>query len=174
MSDFKDLAQKRRSIRQFSDREVSAEYVRLILRSALMSPTSCSRRDWQFVVTDDKTDIEKLSEAKDYGAKFLNSAPLVIAVLGTMQNECWIEDASIAAISMQYQAEDLGLGSCWAQISGRSLSDGTPANDVVRGILGIPDDMQVLCLIGIGHKAEDKKAQNEDKLKWENVHISKW
>ena len=175
MSTFKDLAQMRRSHRKFTAEEISADDVRLILRAALMSPTSKGQRAWQFVVVDDKSDIEKLSDAKDLGAQFLKGAPLVVVVLGDpIQNDCWVEDGSIAAISMQYQAEDLGLGSCWAQMRGRGLSDGTSADVVIRGILGIPDNLSVLCAIGFGHKADERKPQNEEKLKWENVHAGKY
>ena len=44
----------------------------------------------------------------------------------------------------------------------------------VRGILDIPDNYSVLCIIAFGHKADERKPQNEDKLKWENVHIGKF
>ena len=175
MTAFKDLVQLRRSHRKFTDEEISAEDVRLILRAALMSPTSKSQRAWQFVVVDDPMDIEKLSDAKDLGAQFLKNAPLVVVVLGDpLQNDCWVEDGSIAAINMQLQAEDLGLGSCWAQMRGRGLSDGTSADTVIRGILDIPENFSVLCAIGFGHKADERKPQNEDRLKWENVHVGKW
>ena len=175
MTEFKDLAQMRRSHRKFTEQEIDADDVRLILRSALMSPTSKGQRAWQFVVVDDKQDIEKLADAKDLGSQFLKGAPLAIVVLGDpVQNDCWIEDGSIAAISMQYQAEDLGLGSCWIQMRGRGLSDGTSADTVIRGILDIPENLNVLCILAIGHKADERKPQNEDKLKWENVHADKW
>ena len=135
MKNFKDLAQIRRSHRKFTDEEISAEDVKLILRAALMSPTSKGQRSWEFVVTDDNVDIEKLADAKDMGSQFIRGAKMVVAVLGDPQkNDCWVEDGSIAAISMQYQAEDLGLGSCWAQMRGRGLSDGTSADTVIRGI----------------------------------------
>jgi hypothetical protein len=29
-------------------------------------------------------------------------------------------------------------------------------------------------VLGFGHKADERKPQNEDKLKWENVHIGKF
>ena len=164
----------RRSHRKFTEQEIDADDVRLILRAALMSPTSKGQRAWQFVVVDDK-DIEKLADAKDLGSQFLKGAPLAIVVLGDpVQNDCWVEDGSIAAISMQYQAEDLGLGSCWIQMRGRGLSDGTSADTVIRGILDIPENLSVLCVLAIGHKADERKPQNEDKLKWENVHAGKW
>jgi len=175
MKDFKDLAQRRRSHRSFTEESINADDVRLIIRAALMAPTSKSRRDWQFVVVDDRITIEKLADAKDAGAQFLKQASLAVVVLGApLQNDCWIEDCSIAAVSMQYQAEDLGLGSCWAQMRGRGLSDGTSADDVIHGALDTPEDLKVLCVIGFGHKASERKLQNEDSLKWENVHINRF
>ena len=175
MTTFKDLAQKRRSHRKFTDEEIAADDVQLILRAALMSPTSKGQRAWQFVVVDDKQDLEKLADAKDLGGQFLKQAPLAVVVVGDpMQNDCWVEDGSIAAISMQYQAEDLGLGSCWIQMRGLGLSDGTSADTVVRGVLGLPDNLCVLCIVAFGHKADERKPQNEDKLKWENVHAGKY
>lgn len=169
------MAQQRRSHRKFTEQEVDAEALRLILRAGLMSPTSKGQRAWQFVVVEDKTDLEKIADAKDMGSQFLKGAPVAIVVLGDpMQNDCWVEDGSIAAVSMQYQAEELGLGSCWIQMRGRGLSDGTTADEVIRGVLGIPDNMNVLCVLAIGHKADERKPQNEDKLKWENVHADKY
>ena len=174
MTEFKDLVKLRRSHRKFTEEEFSPEAVQLIMRAALMSPTSKSQRAWQFVVVDDKTDIEKLADAKNLGSQFMKGAPLAVVVLGDpMRNDCWVEDGSIAAISMQYQAEELGPGSCWAQMRGRTLADGTPADVQIRKILSLPDNLSCLCVLGIGHKADERKPQNEDKLKWENVDFIK-
>ncbi|MCI7399641.1 MAG: nitroreductase family protein [Prevotella sp.] len=175
MTDFNELVKIRRSHRKFTDEEISPEHVQSILRAALMSPTSKSQRAWQFIVVDDKTDIEKLADAKDLGSQFMKGAPLAIVVLGDPQkNDCWVEDGSIAAVSMQYQAEELGLGSCWVQMRGRGLADGTPADEVIRGVLDIPANLNTLCIIAVGHKADERKPQNEDNLKWENVHAEKY
>jgi nitroreductase len=175
MTDFKTLAQMRRSHRKFTSEEIDAEDVKLILRAALMSPTSKGQRAWEFIVVDDKMDLEKLSDAKAMGGQFLKDAPLAIVVLGDpLANDCWVEDGSIAAISMQYQAEELGLGSCWVQMRGRGLGDGTSADTVIRGILDIPENLSVLCVLAIGHKADERQPQNEDKLKWERVHLNKY
>ena len=172
MEHFKALVQQRRSNRKFTNQQVDAEDVQLILRAALMSPTAKNSRAWRFVVVDNKTDIEKMSEAKNSGAAFLSGAPLAIVVLGNPdEDECWIEDGSIAAVTMQYQAEELGLGSCWIQMRGRGLSDGTSADDIIHGILSLPEEMRVLCVLAIGHPADERPLQNEDRLKWENVMI---
>ena len=175
MKDFKDLVQLRRSHRKFTTEEMNPDDLKTILRAALMSPTSKSQRAWQFIVVDDPAAIEKLADAKDMGSQFLKGAPLAIVVLGDpMQNDCWVEDGSIAAISMQYQAEELGYGTCWIQMRGRGLADGTSADTVIRGILNIPDNMNTLCVLALGRKAEERKPQNEEKLKWENVHLNEY
>ena len=49
MTDFKSLAQMRRSHRKFTSEEIDPEALKLILRAALMSPTSKSQRAWHFV-----------------------------------------------------------------------------------------------------------------------------
>lgn len=173
MTDFKELVQLRRSHRKFTTEEIDADDLKLIIRAALMAPTSKGQRGWHFIVVDDKASIEKLSDAKDMGSQFMKGAPVAIVVIGdATQNDCWIEDGSIAAISMQYQAEELGLGTCWVQMRGRGLSDGTDAAQIVRGILGIPENYDVLCVLAVGRKADERKPQNEDRLKWENVHIN--
>lgn len=175
MTEFKDLVKLRRSNRKFTAEPVDGDDLKMIMRAALMSPTSKGQRAWQFIVVENKTDIEKLSDAKDMGSQFLREAPIAIVVLGDpQQNDCWIEDGSIAAISMQYQAEELGLGSCWIQMRGRGLNDGTSADTVIRGILNIPENMSVLCVVAIGNKADERKPQNEERLKWENIHIDRW
>lgn len=172
--DFRNLVQTRRSHRLFSNKLIDADTVKLILRAALMSPTSKGRRSWQFIVVDELTDLKKLSDCKAMGTDALKTSPLAVVVLVDKANECWIEDGSVAAISMQYQAEELGIGSCWIQIRGHYLSDGSSSEDVVRGILEIPDSQSVLCIIAFGHALDSRKPQNEERLKWENVHIGKF
>ena len=77
MTDFKTLVKMRRSHRKFTEQEIDAEDVKLILRAALMSPTSKGQRAWQFVVVDDKTDLEKLSDAKDLGGQLINPCRMI-------------------------------------------------------------------------------------------------
>lgn len=175
MTDFKDLVQLRRSHRKFTDSELDGDDVKMIVRAGLMAPTSKGQRNWHFIIVDEKDTIEKLADAKDMGSQFMKGAPLAIVVIGDpQQNDCWVEDGSIAAISMQLQAEELGLGTCWVQMRGRGLSDGTSADNIIRGILGMPDNYDVLCVLAVGHKADERKPQNEERLKWENVHINKF
>ena len=171
MNSFKELAQVRRSHRTYTDEPVGDEYVRTILRAALMSPTAMGLRKWRFVVTDNKEKIQELAGVRPAGSQFVGGAPVVIAVLGEPEEQAkWIEDCSIAAVTMQYQAEDLGLGTCWCQIRGsEGVEAGVTAEQKVREILNIPEKYSVLCLITVGHPADERKPQNEEALKWDQV-----
>lgn len=170
--EYEKLVSARRSHRTFAGGELEPWQVESVLRAALMSPTSRNNRSWRFVVVEDKTDLEKLSDVKEHGSAFVGGAAMAVIVTGRPSlNDCWVEDGSIAAYSMLLQAEDLGLASCWVQVRGRRLSDGTASSDVVRGILSIPEEEEVLCIIAIGRKAQELPPHGDEELKWENVHI---
>lgn len=175
MENFHDLLIYRRSIRRYTDQPIEAEQVRLILEAALMGPTSKNLRPWQFIVVEDKEMLRKLGECKANYAISLNTAPLAVVVTAdTTLSDVWVEDASIAAILMQLQAADLGLGSCWIEVRERFRPDGEPSEDYVRGLLGIPEHFAVPCIISFGHKDEERRPINTEKLLWEKVHIGRW
>lgn len=172
MENFKDLVQKRRSIRKFTEQDINPEDLQLILRAALMSPTSKGTRAWHFVVIEDKEILEKMSLCRSLGSQFIADAKVAVAVLGDREvTDAWCEDASIAAVTMQYQAADLGLGSCWCQIRNRFMDNGEPSDNILRWLLRYPENLACECVIGFGYPAIERKPQSEDNLKWENVHI---
>lgn len=173
MENFAELIKCRRSMRKFTAEELSQEQVVGLLRAALMSPTSKRSNSWQFVVVDDKEMLDRLSRCKESGASFLREAALAIVVLADpLLSDVWIEDASVASIIIQLQAEDMGLGSCWVQIRERFTADGIPAADYVRELLDIPLQLQVLSVIAVGHKGMERKPFDESRLQWEKVHIN--
>ena len=57
---------------------------------------------------------------------------------------------------------------------GRFTADGTPSEEYVQELLGIPETCPVVCVLTFGHKDEVRKLQDLEKLKWENVHIGKF
>lgn len=175
MKNFSELITKRRSMRRFTEEELSQDEVVALLKAALMAPSSKNTRCWQFVVVDDREMLERLSHCKAHGAELLAGAPLAIVVLGDpLVSDVWIEDASIASILIQLQAEDLGLGSCWVQVRERYTADETPADEVVRELLDIPLQMQVLSIVAVGHKAVERRPFDEENLSWEKVHLNKY
>ena len=140
-----------------------------------MAPSSKSARSWQFVVVEDRDMLTRLSDLKpSYAASIKDCRLAVVVTSDPTQSEAYIEDATVAAIMMHIQAADLGIGSCWVQVRGRQAADGTPSEEVVRELLGIPEHICVECVMTFGYSAETRKPVDPAKLKWEKVHIGAW
>ncbi|MCD8293556.1 MAG: nitroreductase family protein [Prevotellaceae bacterium] len=175
MENFSELIQKRRSMRKFTAEELTADEVATLMRAALMAPTSKRGNAWQFIVVDDKETLARLARCKENASQFIASAAIAVVVTADpVTSDVWIEDAAIASIYLQLQAEDLGLGSCWVQVRERFTADGTPSGEYVSQVLDIPQPLQVLSIVAIGHKGMERKPFNEEHLQWEKVHLNKY
>ena len=152
MENFSELIKNRRSMRKFTDEELTQDEVVTLMKAALMSPSSKRSNSWQFVVI----------------------ALAIVVMADPLASDVWIEDAAIASIMIQLQAEDLGLGSCWVQVRERFTATGMPSDEFVHGILDIPLQLQVLSVIAVGHKGMERKPFNEEHLQWEKIHINKF
>lgn len=171
-SSFLDIVRRRRSTREFSGAQLSETEVVDLVRPALMAPSSKNKRAWELTLTDDAAALAALAACKHGGARFLGSAALAIVVCGrTDLSDVWVEDASVVATTLLYQAEAMGLGACWVQVRGRSRKDGTPAASVVRETLDLPPGQEPLCIIAVGKKAAQLPARDTDDLPWEKVHV---
>lgn len=175
MKNFHELITKRRTIRKYTDASLDPNDVKSIFAAALKSPTSKNARSWQFVVVEDKQQLEELSKLKKSSLKIVSNCALAIVVLGDpLKGDVWIEDTSVASIMIQLQAEDLGLGSCWIQVRGRVTESGVDSEQYVKELLAIPMHLRVLTVITIGYKDEYKEPRPEHNLLWERVHLGKY
>lgn len=175
MNSFSELIKTRRSMRKFTDEELSQEQVVELMKAALMAPTSKRSNAWQFILVDDKETLKKLSLCKEHASQFIADAALAVVVTADpLASDVWIEDASIASIYLQLQAEDLGLGSCWVQVRERCTANGTDSGEYVHQVLDIPLQLQVLSIIAIGHKGMERKPFNEEHLQWDKIHLNKY
>lgn len=175
MKDFQELQINRRSIRNYKEEPLSSDETKKIFEAALLSPTSKNKHSWVFIAIEDKEMLTKLSNCKPHSAKFIKDAALAIVVAGNpIISDVWIEDASIAAINMQMQAEELGLGSCWVQVRNRNFSDTITSGEYINDLLEIPMPIEVLCVITIGRKEKLLRPADKDNLYWERVHIGKY
>lgn len=175
MEQFSDLIKNRRSTRKFIEKELTQDEVVALMKAALMSPSSKRSNCWQFIIVDDKEMLEHLSHCKEMGASFLKDAAMAIVVLADpLLSDVWIEDAAIATLMIQLQAEDLGLGSCWIQVRERFTAEGIPSGEFVHAALDIPLQLQVLSIVAVGYKGMERKPFNEEHLQWEKIHLNKY
>jgi len=172
---FNELAEKRRSVKTFATRPVEAKKIDAIIEAALRSPTGRAARPWAFVVVTDKALLEKLSMAKPLGAGFVKNAPVAVVVSGDPSaSGMWVEDCSIASVTMQYAAHALGLGSRWAQMKGNNFKEGTTSTQYIAGLLGLPENLSVQCIIAIGYPGEEMVPYKKDELRFDKVSYNRY
>lgn len=169
---FFELLKNRRSIRKYLPQRVEREKIDRILQAALMSPASKRSNGWEFWVVEQRTLLEQMAACRPQGSKLLANAPVAIVVAADPdKSDVWYEDASIAAIILQLQAAELGLGSCWVQIHNRTKDEQTSAESYIKELLHIPSHLQLLCAIAIGYKDEERKPYDTEKLAYEKIHF---
>lgn len=170
-----ELLRHRRSIRAFTAEKIDRHTVTTLVEAALRAPSSRGNNPWHFIIVDDPATLEKLAQAKQHGSQFLRHAPLAIVVCAdSSRSDVWVEDTAIAAIIIQLTAASLGLGSCWAQIRNRPHDGETSAERYVQELLGLPEQLKVTCILGIGHPAEQKPPLAAEALQQEKIHWNRW
>jgi nitroreductase len=173
MNSFYSLLKNRRSTRKFAQDLLTPDEIDTLKKAVLMSPSGKSLNEWEFIFIDNKSTLAKLAESKEHGSELISGAPFAVAVIVDKgKSDVWIEDASVAAIILQLQAEDLDLGSCWVQIRQRKTKQGELSEDYVRNLLSIPEHYAVECIIAIGRKEQQRKPYDDKKLPFEKVHYN--
>lgn len=156
-----EIIEKRRSVRDFSDKSIEREKLELILEAARLAPSSCNSQPWKFIVVDDKELLKKVAKAQPTGTpinKFLvDAAAIVVCVdepklvvhktAGILNRDNQRIDVGIAMEHMVLVAAELGIGSCWI---------GWFSERQIRKLLDIPRGKTVSVLLALGYpKGED-------------------
>ncbi len=114
-----DLILKRRSVREYLDKEIPDSDIEKIIQAGLSSPSACNRMPWHFIVVKDRSIIHKMSIANGKSGIPLYNAPLAILVCMDKNKELErareysIIDCAIAEENMVLAALSLGIGSCY-------------------------------------------------------------
>ena len=116
--DFLEMAGKRFSCRNISDKPVEKEKIDKIIKAAIAAPTAHNLQPFHIWVIKKEEDIAKLKETTPctFGAS-------LFFVVGAKEEEGWIRkfdgrkfadvDATIVGTHMMLEIEDLGLATTW-------------------------------------------------------------
>lgn len=149
---FIDIVRSRKSCRLFSDVPLEDGEMDLIMEAGRLAPSSRQLKDVSLVPVRDEGLIRRLALCKDSSTTPLETATFAVIVAADPDVcDVWIEDASIATIMMQMEAEDLGIGSCWIQVRLRT-GNGAPAEDFVKREAGLDGNLKVLSIVAFGRK----------------------
>ena len=169
MADFSELLKKRRSIRDFEDKEVSLEIIKEIIKESCLAPSAANGQPWRFIIVNNKDVIKRLSDeskknlifnieqssdspSKKYEAALRNpafnvfyNAPCLVFVVMPKQIRSLYVDCALAACYFMFSASARDLGTCWIGF-GTNIKD----PDFLR-LIGMPEDYVIVAPIIIGY-----------------------
>ena len=171
MTDFEDVINMRRSIREYTDEEVSDEDILRILKAGMQAPGSrLGAEPWEFVVIKNRETLEKLSQIKPR----VKTAPVAILLVANIERAFyklhWQQDMSAAAENMLLEAVNLGLGGLW---NGVAPTEETMQK--VADLFGLDNENQIpFCIITLGYPAEGWENKFMDKFDEGRIHYEKY
>ena len=162
-----EAIRRRRSIRKFKPgAQVTDEQVKLMLEAAMLAPSACNTRPWEFVVVKDRAKLEQIRE-KHPNTGMLETASLAIVVCAlpeiqeTVRNGLpkgyYPQDCGAAVQNILLAAVELGLGACWCGVY--------PKEDRIAAVREILDTAKLpFCVIAIGvpDEAPEPRGQYEE------------
>lgn len=139
MKDIVEIIKTRRSVREYSEKQVSDEDIKFLIDCARYAPSGFNVQPWSFLVVKNKDVMRKISERgkssmiplleqmksaskkaaeflvflKTKGTSMFYDAPVLIIILGNKSAMTADWDCSMAAQNMMLAAHSKGMGSCW-------------------------------------------------------------
>jgi len=172
---FKNVIEKRRSIRKYKDTKIPSSLVGELIKAARLAPSAYNAQPTKFVIIRTKETKEMLRKNNIFKQVFVYDSPLIIVCLGdpevypkerlepTYSNPQEIagdmgavRDVSISAQNLVLRATELGLGTCYI---------GLVARKKIKEILDIPSNYVLPFVIIAGYPAEKPKATPRKSLK---------
>jgi len=171
--DVLDVMRKRRTVRRFTDEQVTDEQVETILEMGMYAPTYMNRKPWHFVVIRDKELQERLGETLSV-RPYVQEVSVVIAVYGAPDiSSTWDLDGAAAIENMLIAATALGLGSAWAGSRGNLAWK--EAEELMQAALKVPSGFRALSLVCLGHEAKTVAPHTKDeRYDKTRVHYGDW
>jgi len=185
-----DNIYQRRSVRNYSDRDVPDEIIKEIIKAGTYAPTAVNKQPWRFVVVKNRQLIEEYDERarKAFLVAFKDTenpdmvryvqylsnpktriffgAPVLILIFAS-PDVIIDHDCALAAENMMLAAHSLGIGSCWI-----GLASGLGYDTEFLKEAGVPDGHKLIAPLIFGYPAKEKlkaPARNSDViLKWIN------
>lgn len=154
---------RRRSIRKYTDQEVTKEQIDALLKAAYWAPRVNER--WRYVVVRDEKTKHALGAQPHVPAAPVN---IVVCIDWTDVSErdkklYAMQEASAGIQNILLTVHELGLGACW----NCSFDD-----DATKQALNLPDEVEPIAIISLGHPAEKKdkglrRKTIEEIVRWE-------
>jgi len=160
--EFHEVVKTRRSVRTFKPDEPDPEAMARVLEAVRLSPSGSNRQPWKFVLVRDSEKKAEVVAACGRQA-WIAEAPIVVVACGHdigynrggyMGDMSFLVDVSIAFTQLILAARAEGLGTCWI---------GDFENEAVKGVLGVPEDYEVVAVSPLGYPKTEKAFHETDR-----------
>ncbi|MCK4982598.1 MAG: nitroreductase family protein [Victivallaceae bacterium] len=161
--EFSELLKKRRTIRRFKQVQVFDKDIRYILEAARVVSCGGNVQKIHYIVARDKQLVKDIFDnttwaglvSPDRNPEWGKNAPLTFIILTAPEDSGSVMQANAGAAvqSMEYAAEDVGLGACWI---------GAFKKDNVEKLLGLPEQEETLYIMAIGYPDEEPVQEDID------------
>ncbi len=162
----------RRSIRQFTERDVSNELVRDLLEAAMAAPSAVAKDPWHFIVARDQSLREAIAEALPNG-KMIAHAPVGFVVCGDLERahsgelSFMLQDCSAAIQNLLLAASMLGLGAVWLGVHPRQ-----ERIEYLSELFSLPAHIIPIAAIAVGWPQQSPPPRT--RYRPEAVHDNAW
>jgi nitroreductase len=170
--DFRELIKKRRSIREFQDKEVPLSLLKELIQDSTLAPTSSNLQPCRFVIIQDREWMRRISDeskrvllselekdptsvVRNYeaalrmkGFNVFYNAPALILVIGPEGLYSLDVDAALTVSYLMFSATSRGLGTCWIGL-GAHIQDRSMLIEI-----GIPPGYRVVAPVIIGYPTD--------------------
>ena len=148
----------RRSVRTYTEQQVSAENLNLILEAATYAPSGMNYQTWHFTAIQDADILRELNE-KIKGAFAKSDEPRLqerghsetyccyyhaptLIIVSNEPTQWWASmDCACAMQNIFLAAKSLGIGSCWINQLGQTCDDPDVRAFLMK--LGVPENHRV-------------------------------
>ena len=165
-----DAIMTRRSIRRYTGEPVTPEQIETILRAAMAAPSAGNQQPWRFIVMTGRETLAAAAETTPYGRMLVDAALGIVVCADTtdlLHEVMWQQDCSAAVENALLAVHALGLGGVWLGYYPKM-----ERVDPLKEVLGIPEHVQPLAVLAIGHPAEQKPPS--DRYDPSFVHHERW
>jgi nitroreductase len=175
--DFQQVVDRRRMVRNYSDKPVDAAVVQRTLANALHAPSAGFSQGWAFLLLDAQADVARFwrsatppGQGDDMWSAGMRRAPVIVVPLSSKQayldrytapDKGWADrdesrwpvpywdiDTGMAALLMLLTVTDEGLGACFFGIP-------PERTDFFRTEFGVPSTFTPIGALTVGHRAPD-------------------
>lgn len=181
MNEVLQTIKARRSVRSYTEQQVSEEDLNLILEAACHAPSGMNYQTWHFTAIRNAELLEQLNE-KIKGAFAKSDDPRLqerghsqtyccyyhaptLIIVSNEPTQWWAGmDCACALQNIFLAAKSLGIGSCWINQLGQTCDD--PDVRAFLTELGIPENHRVYGCAALGYQPADAPMKEKKLADW--------